>query len=40
MRADEFINEGKNGKISKRQQSATRGLNTFHDSEKQTVIMY
>lgn len=33
MRADEFINEGTKGKISKRQQSATRGLHTFHDTE-------
>jgi hypothetical protein len=32
MRANEFINEAKQGKISKRQQSATRGVNTFHDA--------
>lgn len=29
MRADEFISENKNGKISKRQQQSTRGLNIF-----------
>lgn len=34
MRASEFVTEARKGKISKRQQSATRGLNTFHDSEK------
>lgn len=34
MRATEFIVEAKKGKISKRQQSASRGLNTFHDTEK------
>jgi len=34
MRADEFVTEAKKGKISKRLQSATRGLNTFHDTEK------
>lgn len=34
MRADEFVTEGKKGKISKRLQSSTRGLNTFHDAEK------
>lgn len=31
MRANEFISEGKKGKISKRLQQATRGLNTFID---------
>ena len=34
MRASEFVTEARKGKISKRQQSATRGLNTFHDSER------
>ena len=34
MRANEFINEAKQGKISKRQQSATRGINTFHDADQ------
>lgn len=34
MRASDFINEGTKGKISKRQQSASRGLHTFHDTEK------
>ena len=34
MRASEFIQEGSKGKISKRQQQSTRGVNTFHDSEK------
>lgn len=38
MRAHEFlrqhISEVANAKISKRQQSGTRGLNTFSDSEK------
>lgn len=34
MRADEFVTEGRKGKISKRLQSSTRGLNTFHDTEK------
>lgn len=34
MRAEEFVTEGKRGKISKRMQSSTRGLNTFHDTEK------
>jgi hypothetical protein len=29
MRATEFVFENKNGKISKRQQQATRGLNVF-----------
>lgn len=29
MRATEFVSEGKNGKISARQQQATRGLNVF-----------
>jgi hypothetical protein len=29
MRASEFISENKNGKISKRQQQSTRGLNIF-----------
>jgi hypothetical protein len=29
MRATEFVSEGKKGKISKRQQQSTRGLNVF-----------
>ena len=29
MRANEFVSESKNGKISKRQQQSTRGLNIF-----------
>ena len=33
MRANEFLNEASKGKISKRQQQATRGLNTFADSQ-------
>ena len=33
MRAKEFIGEAKKGKITKRQQKATKGLNLFHDSE-------
>lgn len=32
MRATEFVSEAK-GKITKRQQQATRGLNLFHDKE-------
>ena len=31
MRAKEFINENKKGKISKRQQYSTKGLHTFSD---------
>lgn len=34
MRANEFINEAKKTKISKRQQQSTRGLNTYSDAEK------
>lgn len=34
MRAREFISEAHSGKISKRLQAATRGLNTFSDGEK------
>lgn len=34
MRANEFITEQKKGKIKKRQQQPTRGLNLFRDSEK------
>jgi hypothetical protein len=34
MRAREFISEDREGKLSQRQQSATRGLNTFSDSER------
>lgn len=33
MRANEFLNEAKKGKISKRQQQATRGLNVFADNQ-------
>jgi hypothetical protein len=32
MRASEFITENSKGKISNRQQSASRGLHTFHDT--------
>jgi len=34
MRAKEFIGEAKKGKITKRQQKATKGLNLFHDKEQ------
>lgn len=34
MRAREFVVEVRQGKISTRNQAATRGLNTFHDSER------
>lgn len=33
MRAVEFISENRKGKISKRQQQSTRGLNLFADTE-------
>jgi hypothetical protein len=33
MRANEFISESKKGKISTRQQQATRGLNIFSDTQ-------
>ena len=33
MRANEFISESKKGKISPRQQQATRGLNIFSDTQ-------
>lgn len=33
MRANEFINEGKIGKVGKRRAAATKGLNKFHDRE-------
>lgn len=33
MRAQEFVTEAHAGKISTRNQAATVGLNTFHDSE-------
>jgi hypothetical protein len=33
MRATEFISESKKGKISPRQQQATRGLNIFSDTQ-------
>jgi hypothetical protein len=32
MRAKEFINENKTGKLSKRQQESTRGLHVFADT--------
>jgi len=34
MRAKEFINEVKNAKMSKRQQTSTRGVNTYSDKER------
>ena len=34
MRATEFISEMKKGKITKRQQQSTKGLNTYRDGEK------
>jgi hypothetical protein len=34
MRAKEFINEVKNAKMSKRQQTSTRGVNTYGDKER------
>jgi GTP cyclohydrolase III len=34
MRAREFITEKKNGKITKRQQQSSRGVNTYGDSER------
>ena len=34
MRAQEFVVEARQGKISKRNQYATVGLNTFHDSQR------
>ena len=34
MRAHEFVNESAAARISKRLQTATRGLNTFSDGEK------
>lgn len=33
MRASDFLNETKKGKISKRQQQPTRGLNIFADNQ-------
>jgi hypothetical protein len=33
MRATEFVSESKKGKISKRQQQSTRGLNVFADTQ-------
>jgi hypothetical protein len=33
MRANEFLNEARKGKISKRQQQSTRGLNVFADNQ-------
>ncbi len=34
MRANEFISEAKAGKMSKRQQQPTRGLNKFSDGDR------
>jgi hypothetical protein len=34
MKAHEFITEKKNGKVSKRQQQSTRGMNIYSDSEQ------
>jgi hypothetical protein len=34
MRAKEFINEVTNAKMSKRQQTSTRGVNTYSDKER------
>jgi hypothetical protein len=36
MRANEFITEGANARISKRQQFGTRGLNIFGDGERRS----
>jgi len=36
MRACEFVAEGANARISKRQQSSTRGLNIFGDGERRS----
>jgi hypothetical protein len=33
MRANEFLKEARKGKISKRQQQSTRGLNVFADNQ-------
>ena len=33
MRAEEFLHENRKGKISKRQQQSTRGLNVFTDTQ-------
>lgn len=38
MRAKEFVAEATSGKIGKRRQSATRGLNKFRDNEFQDRI--
>lgn len=38
MRAREFVAEATSGKIGKRRQAATRGLNKFRDSEFQDRI--
>ena len=34
MRATEFVSEARRGKLTKRNQAATVGLNTFHDSQR------
>lgn len=34
MRAREFLNEVRDGKMGKRRRNATRGLNTFSDGER------
>lgn len=38
MRANEFINEAKEGKVTKRQNQSTRGLNKFRDKSAQDRI--
>jgi len=40
MRANEFVSESKVGKISKRQQQSTRGLNVFSKSIKSYDRLY
>lgn len=34
MRATEFVSEARRGKLTKRNQFSTVGLNTFHDSQR------
>lgn len=38
MRANEFINEAKEGKVTKRQNQSSRGLNKFRDQNAQDRI--
>lgn len=38
MRANEFINEAKEGKVTKRQNQSSRGLNKFRDQSAQDRI--